>query len=131
MKVIYSDGNKLPCPLCGKIMKDNGFRERLINKVDLVFLQRYKCKSTKCGFDKVTNIDHFVPKGCNYEISLRNEPILLYKISYMSLEKMSEVVYLRYQTKPSRQTILNFLNNEGEEYLENEGAKLLNMVLMN
>jgi hypothetical protein len=38
----------------------------------------------------------------------------------MSLEKISEMIELEYQANLSRQSILNFLDNEGEEYLENE-----------
>jgi len=66
-----------------------------------------------------TNIDHIVPKHSNHETKIRYEPIKQLKIGYMSLEKNSELIELKYQAKPVRQTILNFFfDNEGEEYHE-------------
>lgn len=124
IKIIYSDGEELECLLCGKILSKNSFRHRLLNKSELVHLQRYKCPGEKCGYEKVTNIDHFVPKGCNYEYEVRYDPIKQSEISYKSLEKISENIGIKYQVTPSRQTILNFLDNEGEEYLEKECADL-------
>jgi hypothetical protein len=120
MMIIYSEGENLKCPLCGEKLSKNGFHNRLLNKSDLIHLQKYKCLKKGCGFEKRTNIDHIVPKGCNYEIDVRYEPIKQNEISYMSLEKISENIELKYQSKPSRQSILNFLDNEGEEYLDTE-----------
>jgi hypothetical protein len=114
---IYSEGEDLKCPLCGEKLNKNGFRRRLLNKIDLIFLQKYKCLDKECGFEKVTNIDHIVPKGCNYENDVRYDPIKQSEISYKSLEKISENIEVKYQTKPSRQSILNFMDNEGEKYL--------------
>ncbi|MDR3062892.1 MAG: hypothetical protein LBU40_01970, partial [Methanobrevibacter sp.] len=122
--IIYSEGENLKCPLCGEKLSKNGFHNRLLNKSDLIHLQKYKCSKKDCEFEKRTNIDNIVPKGCNYEIDVRHEPIKQNEISYMSLEKISENIELKYQSKPSRQSILNFLDNEGEKYLDNKCNEL-------
>ena len=122
--IIYSEGEKLKCPLCGEKLSKNGFHNRLLNKSDLIHLQKYKCLKKGCGFEKRTNIDNIVPKGCNYETDIRYAPIKQNEISYMSLEKISENIELKYGFKPSRQSILNFLDNEGEEYLDSECKEL-------
>jgi hypothetical protein len=118
IKFIYWDGEDWKCPLCGTEIKKNGCPERLVNKTDTIYTQRYRCKKKGCGYDHVTNIDHIVPKGCNYEISMRYEAIKQDEIGHMSLEKHSEMLESKYQSKPARQTVLNFLDNEGEEYLK-------------
>jgi len=120
IKVIYSEGNKLKCPLCGEKLNGNGFRKRLLNKTDSISLQRYKCSKKDCKYEKVTNINHIVLKGCNYENEIKYEPIKQSEISYKSLEKISESIALKYGVTTSRQSILNFLNNEGDEYLKKE-----------
>ena len=120
IKIVYSEEKDLKCPLCGEKLNKNGFHPRLLNKSELIFLQKYKCLKKDCAYEKVTNIDHIVPKGCNYEYDIRYEPIKQSEISYKSLEKISENIGLKYQITPSRQTILNFLDHEGEEYLEKE-----------
>ena len=43
VKVVYSEGKKLKCPVCDKILNRNGYHPRLLNKVQLIELQKYKC----------------------------------------------------------------------------------------
>jgi hypothetical protein len=88
-------------------------------------LQKYKCSNKDCGFSKITNIENIVPKGCNYEIDVRYEPIIQNEISYMSLEKISECINFKFRAKPCRQSVLNFLDYDGEEYLNKECEEVL------
>ena len=119
IRIIYSEGEKLKCSYCGKILNKNGYHSRLLNKVQFIELRKYKCtKKEGCGYEKLTNIDHFLPKGCNYENTIRYDPIKQYEIVYKSLEKMTESIKYKYQVQPVRQTMLNYLDVEGEKYIE-------------
>ena len=42
MRIIYSEGEELECPYCGKILNKNGYPPGLLNKVQLIELQKYK-----------------------------------------------------------------------------------------
>ena len=117
-KFIYWEGEISECPLCGGEVKKNGTPGRLLNKNEKIYLQRYKCKTPGCKYDHVTNIDHIVPKCSNYETELRYEPIKQQEIGYLSLEKNSEMIESKYHAKPTRSTILNLLDNEGEKHLK-------------
>jgi len=126
IKIIYSEGEELICPYCNKILSKNGYHHRLLNKFQPIELQKYKCtKKEGCGYEKITNIDAHVPKGCNYENTIRYDPIKQYEIAYKSLDKMTESIMLRYHVKPTRQTMLNYLDNEGERYIEEKSAEFL------
>jgi len=83
-------------------------------------------KKEGCGYEKVTNIDHFLPKGCNYENRIRYDPIKQYEIAYKSLGKMAESIKYKYQVQPVRQTILNYLDDEGEKYIDEKFADFFN-----
>ena len=117
-KFIYWEGKDFKCPLCGGELKKNGTPGRLLNKNEKIYMQRYKCKKPGCKYDHVTNINNIVPESSNYETEMRYEPIKQQEIGYMSLEKNSEMIESKYHAKPTRSTILNFLNNEGEKYLK-------------
>jgi hypothetical protein len=51
-------------------------------------MQKYKCSNKRCEYYHTTNIDHIVPKYCNYEIKVRNNPYANALIGYNSLEKI-------------------------------------------
>jgi len=109
------------CPSCGGELVGNGRYGISINKCIDVEKQQYLCKD--CNESFVADTDH-VEKNCCYmnEISLRGLNIGL--IDYMSLEKISELIELIYEHAPSRQTILNHIDDNSEEFFEKEEKKL-------
>ncbi|MDR3292289.1 MAG: hypothetical protein LBT10_09115 [Methanobrevibacter sp.] len=107
-KIVYWDGENLKCPVCGRKLYRNSYSKKWINKTHLVHRQKYICSNKECDYEHVTNIDHIVPKHCNYEIEIRNEPYKQGLIDYKSLEKISEHIKNNYGANPSRQSALNF-----------------------
>jgi len=56
---------------------------------------------------------------------IRYDPIKQYEIAYKSLEKMTEFIKYMYHVQPVRQTMLNYLDDEGEKYIEEKSADSL------
>jgi uncharacterized C2H2 Zn-finger protein len=120
VKITYSDGEELKCLKCNNILSYNGYNHKNINKTHLVHLQKYKCSDEDCDYTHVTNIDHIVPKHCNYEKSIRDRPKMHNLIGYRFLEKISESIEDDFQVKPVKSTILNFLRETDHDLLEYE-----------
>jgi uncharacterized C2H2 Zn-finger protein len=107
-KVIYWDGKYLKCPICGKKLNLNGSYSRNVNKNMGIYVQRYSCSNKHCNYNYYTNINHLVPKYCNYDCDVRVEPYRQSLIAYKSLSKISEEINFNVGKQPSRSTILNF-----------------------
>ncbi|GAA5818847.1 MAG: conserved hypothetical protein [Methanobrevibacter sp. CfCl-M3] len=120
VKIIYSNEKDLICPKCNEVLDYNGYHPRCINKTHLIYLQKYKCSNKDCDYTHVTNIDHIVPKYCNYEKSIREKPKMHNLIGYRSLEKIAESIEDDFQVKPVRSTIINFLKESDKDLLEFE-----------
>ena len=116
----YERYNK-ECPFCGGELNANGRYKISINKCINVKKQQYICKS--CDESLITDIDHVNKNSCYMnEISLQGLYIGL--IDYMSLEKVSEIIKHFYGHAPARQTILNHINNNSEEFFKKEEEKI-------
>jgi DNA repair exonuclease SbcCD ATPase subunit len=113
VEVLYVEPFRF-CWECKIKMSLNGTDPHLINKVREVRKQKYICP--KCEFSHVTNL-LFVPKGCNYTYAVQYEGLKQGLIEYKSLEKVAETIENIHGCKPRRQTVLNHMIANEEEFL--------------
>ncbi|WP_169805401.1 hypothetical protein [Methanobrevibacter cuticularis] len=116
----YERYNKI-CPLCEGKLNANGRYPISINKCIDVEKQQYFCKECKESF--ITNID-LVDKNSCYMKEISLQGLNLGSIDYISLEKMSEIIEQFYGHAPAKQTILNHIDNNYEEFITKEEEKI-------
>jgi len=109
------------CPFCGGDLSANGHFGVSVNKCIDVEKQQYLCKD--CNASLVVQPEH-IDKCCCYMKETALQGLNIGLIDYISLEKMSEIIELIYGHAPARQTILNHIDNNSEEFFEKEEKKI-------
>ena len=109
------------CPFCGGVLNANGRYGICVNKCIDVEKQQYLCKN--CNESLVVEPEHIDKNYC-YMKETTTQGLNIGLIDHMSYEKMSEMIELIYGHAPSRQTILNHIEKNEEEFLEKEEKKL-------
>ena len=109
------------CPFCGGNLSANGRYHVSINKCIDVEKQQYRCKD--CNKSLVVDVENIGKNYCYME-ETRLQGLNIGLIDHIPYEKMSEIIELMHGHAPSRQTILNHIEKNEEEFLEKEEKKL-------
>jgi len=109
------------CPFCGGELNANGHYEVSVNKCINVKKQQYLCKD--CNESLVVEPEH-IEKNCCYMKETTVQGLNIGLVDHLSYEKMSEIIEQMHGHAPTRQTVLNHVEKNEEEFLEKEEKKL-------
>ena len=125
-EIVYFEHDRPVCPECGADMADNGSRKVKPNKIEGIRKKQYACPD--CQKTKVTSLEPFISKFCNYSNDICERGLLYDYIGLLSYEKKGEMIYLEHGVKIPRQTTYYHESIFSEAFLKRQeemNAKLL------
>jgi hypothetical protein len=113
IEIRYFDSDIKYCPVCGKKFSLNETVESKINKLKGVRMQQYTCSNPNCNETHYTKLT--MKNNSQISSDLQRFALEIMLIEGSSFERISEMIEIFTRVKISRQSILNYvIDNEND-----------------
>jgi hypothetical protein len=114
----YFDPDVQYCPICGNKFNLNGTVKSKVNRLKDVRMQQYICSGSNCNETYYTKLKP--ENNHQFNIDIQEYSLKTGLINDMSLEKIAEMIEQFTGVKVSRQTILNHVKDNEDEFFKKQ-----------